>query len=83
MGRNKIAVDYTKCGESGKVDPRNCARCLQVCDPAVFILHEPLNVKLDPIDPQLWRVTAVWTSLCTRCMKCVEVCPEHAITVAW
>lgn len=82
MARNKITIDYSKCGEDAKVDPRDCGRCLRACDPAVFLMHEALNMPLDPYDPQFWKITAVWTSLCTRCMKCVEVCPEHAISVA-
>lgn len=78
-----INIDYTKCGEKGNTDPRECGICLRVCDPAVFLMHQPLGVEQDPYDPQLWRITAVWLSLCTRCMKCVEKCPEKAITVSW
>ncbi|XRH76323.1 MAG: 4Fe-4S binding protein [Candidatus Methanosuratincola verstraetei] len=44
-------------------------------------MHETLGVEQDPIDPQYWRITPVWNSLCTKCMKCVEVCPEGAIRV--
>lgn len=77
----RIEIDYEKCGEKGKVDPRECCRCLRVCDPAVFIMHETLGLEQDPIDPQYWRITPVWNSLCTKCMKCVEVCPEGAIRV--
>jgi len=83
MGKTKITIDYSKCGEYGSTDPRDCTKCLKVCDPAVFLMHEPLNVEQDAHDPQLWRITAVWLSLCTRCLKCVEACPEKAITVSW
>jgi len=27
--------------------------------------------------------TPQWGSLCTRCLNCVEICPENAITVKW
>ena len=83
MGKTKIVIDYEKCGEQGRIDPRDCGMCLRVCDPAVFLMHQPLNVEQDLYDPQLWRITPVWLSLCTRCMNCVDVCPEKAITVTW
>jgi ferredoxin len=82
--RTKIKIDYSKCGEDGKMDPRDCTICLKVCDPAVFMMHSALDLKYkDPNDPQRWRINPQWGSLCTRCMKCVENCPEHAITVKW
>ena len=85
MGRTKIKIDYSKCGDMCKIDPRDCGKCLKICDPAIFLLHESLDYEKenDPYDPQIWRVTPVYLSLCTRCMKCVEVCPEKAITVKW
>jgi len=82
MGRTKIKIDYMKCGPKGKVDPRDCAKCLKVCDPCVLLRHEDLKFKEDNIyDPQHWKITAIWPSLCTLCFKCVEVCPEDAITI--
>ncbi|MBU7045723.1 MAG: 4Fe-4S binding protein [Theionarchaea archaeon] len=82
MSKTKITLDYTRCGVQG-VDPRECGKCLRVCDPAIFLMHQPLKMEQDPYDPQLWQITAVWLSLCTRCMKCVDVCPEKAITISW
>lgn len=79
----RIVIAYSKCGEEGKIDPRTCGKCLKVCDPAVFLMHQPLHMEQDPYDPQSWRFTAVWLSLCTRCVKCVDACPEKAITVSW
>jgi formate hydrogenlyase subunit 6/NADH:ubiquinone oxidoreductase subunit I len=48
----------------------------------VFLLHQTLEaVEPDPFDPQAWRVTPMWATLCTRCGTCVEVCPQRAIVV--
>jgi len=82
--RTRIRIDYSICGEDGKIDPRDCCKCLKVCDPAVFMLHSALDLKYkDPNDPQRWRINPQWGSLCTRCLKCVEICPEQAITIKW
>ncbi|GAG72038.1 unnamed protein product, partial [marine sediment metagenome] len=45
MSKTKIRIDYSKCGENGKVDPRDCHKCLEVCDPCVFLMHEALGYK--------------------------------------
>jgi NAD-dependent dihydropyrimidine dehydrogenase PreA subunit len=79
-GRTKIRIDYSLCGDA--VDPRGCCRCMRVCEPAVFQLHQSFGVEeADVFDPQSWRITPLWPSLCTRCLKCVEVCPKGAISV--
>jgi NAD-dependent dihydropyrimidine dehydrogenase PreA subunit len=83
MGRTKITINYLRCGDGVGVDPRECGACLRVCAPAVFLLHQTLGaVEPDPLDPKHWRVTPMWTSLCTQCMKCVTACPEKAIALA-
>lgn len=81
MKSPKITVDYSKCGDGKGIDPRGCTLCLKACDPAIFLMHETIGVEQDPHDPQFWRVTPVWLSLCTRCMKCVSACPLGAISV--
>jgi len=85
MGRKtKITIDYLKCGDGVGLDPRECSKCLRICEPAIFLLHETLGVEeKNPYDPQIWRVTPLYPSLCTRCLKCVEVCPVEAINVTW
>ena len=85
MGKKtKITIDYSICGDGNKIDLRDCCKCLRICEPALFLLNETLGAKEEnPYDPQIWRITPLYPSLCTRCMKCVEVCPEQAITVKW
>jgi ferredoxin len=83
MARTKITIDYRQCGDGVGVDPRECGECLRACAPAVFLLHQTLGAQEpDPFDPQIWRVTPMWASLCTQCERCVEVCPQKAIEVS-
>jgi NAD-dependent dihydropyrimidine dehydrogenase PreA subunit len=82
-GKTKITIDYSKCGPEGVMDPRECTKCLKQCDRPVFHLHHMIVDGDDPWDPSYWQVTPVYTSQCTRCMKCIEVCPVDAISVSW
>ena len=80
--KTKITIDYSVCGDGNRIDPRECGKCLRICDPAIFLLHQTLDVvEEDPNDPQIWRITPLWLSLCTRCMKCVDICPGKAIKI--
>ena len=86
MGKTKITVNYSKCGTPRGIDPRNCSLCLSVCDSAVFLRHQDLKFiedEINPNDPQFWKITPVWPSVCTRCLRCVDSCPESAIAVLW
>lgn len=84
MSKTKIRLDYSKCGEKGEIDPRDCTKCLKVCDPCVFLMHETVGAKEEIIyEPQNWRITPVWPSVCMRCLKCVEICPIKAISIKW
>jgi NAD-dependent dihydropyrimidine dehydrogenase PreA subunit len=82
-GKTKIVIDYSKCGPDGDTDPRECTKCLKQCDRPVFHLHHVIVDGDDPWDPSFWQVTPVYTSQCTRCMRCIEVCPVKAISVSW
>ena len=82
MKWTKIEIDHSLCGNGGGIDPRECGLCLKTCEPAVFLLHQSEGEKQEnPLDPDKWCITPLWLSLCTRCMKCVEICPEDAIKV--
>ncbi len=84
MSKTKIRIDYSKCGSEVNVDPMECGKCLNVCDPCVFLRHEDLKFnEKNENDPQHWLITAVWPSVCVRCFKCIDVCPENAISVKW
>lgn len=83
MKRIKIRINYNICGDGHKIDPRECAICMKSCPPAIFLLHQSLDLfsQDDPLDPQFWRITPLYPSLCIECKQCVEKCPEKAITI--
>jgi polyferredoxin len=49
--RTKINIDYSICGEKGKIDPRDCGLCLRACDPAVFVMHTTIGTEDKQEDP--------------------------------
>ncbi|MFX0106713.1 MAG: 4Fe-4S binding protein [Candidatus Hodarchaeota archaeon] len=82
MKKTQIKIDYSKCHTGASTDPRDCRKCLYICDPAVLLIHPTLDDDHpDPHNPNIWRIDAIWLSKCSGCMKCAEICPEKAITV--
>lgn len=82
-GKTKVMIDYSKCGSSVGVDPRECSKCLVACPDFVMILQPSIGVEQDLTDPQDWRIDPLWPSVCTRCMACTEACPHDAIEISW
>ena len=77
----KIEVDSSKC-----TVPFWCKKCLEACPHLIFWVESLRDERLketDPREPGLYRLFAVRRDKCTMCGKCVEVCPEGAITVTF
>jgi len=71
------------------VDPLRCEgkkTCAQVCPEGVFRLERaptslPIATLVKVFVHGGRQAVVVNEAACTACMKCVEVCPERAITV--
>lgn len=77
----KIEIDGAKC-----TVPFWCKKCLEVCPQLVFWVEGTRNERLresDPREPGLYRLMSVRRDKCTLCNRCVEVCPEGAITITY
>jgi len=77
----KIDIDYTKC-----TVPMWCKKCLEICPQLVFKIYciEMVRGKeSDPREPGVYEVTALRRDKCTMCGKCVDICPEGAITITF
>ncbi|MEW6410758.1 MAG: 4Fe-4S binding protein [Nitrospirota bacterium] len=62
-----------------------CGKCLQACAPHVMRCYTPIPEGKTSTSKE-WIPVATFPSLCTGCMKCVEVCPkkdEKAISVTF
>jgi NAD-dependent dihydropyrimidine dehydrogenase PreA subunit len=62
-----IVVDWNRCSGKGT--------CVDVCPAAVFELQELMA------HPETLKSVPIKMEECVRCMKCVPVCLEQAITV--
>ena len=77
----KIEIDQSKC-----TVPFWCKKCLEACPHLVFWVD---NVRIergkeaDPREPGVYKLIAVRRDKCTLCNRCVEVCPEGAITITY
>jgi NADH-quinone oxidoreductase subunit I len=75
----EILVDDAKCP-----NPLACRKCLLICPTRVLGLGTKVGPqKYREIDPSHFVVRGVRYQHCTICMKCVEVCPEGAIQIAY
>ena len=77
----EVRIDPEKC-----TSPGSCLKCMSACAPKVF------TWEWKPFGPWggakgfgiLERPARMWGAhamLCTVCNRCVEICPENAITV--
>lgn len=63
----------------------DCGKCLQACVPHVLRCYTAIPEGKTTVSKD-WIPVATFPSLCTGCMRCVEVCPrkeEKAITVTF
>jgi len=77
----KIDIDYLKC-----TVPMWCKKCLVACPQLVFSVYCKQMERLKESDtraPGIYEVSAVRRDKCTMCNKCVEICPEGAITITY
>ncbi len=75
----KIKIDRDKC-----TTPFDCKRCLRICPTAVFSVHAVRNERGKETDKTVagnYALGVSYRDQCTACMKCVEDCPEGALTV--
>lgn len=66
----QIAFDMEAC--LGALD---CGKCMQACVPHVLRCYTPIAEGMTSVSKQ-WIPIATFPSLCTGCMRCVEVCPK-------
>lgn len=74
-----IKIDQQRC-----LMPFACKQCIQVCPTAVFGVYETKMVRMEETDkyePGTYRLRVVYRDKCSGCNRCVEVCPENALTV--
>lgn len=77
----KIDIDRSKCQV-----PFWCKKCLESCSQLVFWIECTRNERLkesDPREPGSYRLMTIRRDKCNLCNRCVEVCPEGAITITF
>lgn len=77
----KVEIDKTKC-----TVPFWCKKCLEACPQLVFFVYCRELQKLresDPREPNIYELVALRRDKCNLCNKCVDVCPEDAITITY
>ena len=86
----KFHFDSTKCilpYDPDELRPIKCLKCLYVC-PHSLIMFRPFKNKKEREKgeaPKFFEIYMVFKAygnkFCPDCLKCVEVCPEQAITI--
>ncbi|GAB4323514.1 MAG: hypothetical protein Kow0010_04870 [Dehalococcoidia bacterium] len=74
-----IKIDQQRC-----TTPFACKRCIQACPTAVFAVFETKMVRLEETDkyePGTYRLRVAYRDKCSGCNLCVEICPEHALSL--
>ena len=79
--RQEIRIDPTRCTKPGR-----CLKCTQACSFRVFAwtwhpFHKGKDNLSEVAEQGNNRMIPMYPDLCTFCNRCVEVCPEQAITI--
>jgi ferredoxin len=77
----KIEMDYSKC-----TVPMWCKKCLQACPQMVFKIYckkMERGKESDVREPNIYEILPVRRDKCSMCGKCVDICPEGALTVSF
>lgn len=72
----QIIIDYSKC-----TSPLDCARCLKACPEAVLVAKPVKVEKFKETESNNYKLYAIYESLCTGCLECVNVCPVRALEI--
>lgn len=75
-----IKIDKDKCQT-----PFACKQCLQICPQAVFEAIAIKQVKYketDPKEPGAYLLVTTYRRQCSVCNRCIEVCPNGALTIS-
>lgn len=73
-----VVIDYGKCA-----NPRECAKCLQVCPIAVFGLAAIKTLTPDGKTVKNFKIFTPDADMCNGCGGCIEVCPQNAIRIVY